>query len=127
VVSGCRSVLRRRRVASRFAAPLEPPIWSAESAVVLGEERRAVFLALRTLPPRQREALVLRYYLDLSEAEIAETMGVSRGTVKSTTSRALAALAGKIGEEEALAGPKTAFATRSAPRRARWRHATCGR
>ena len=48
--------------------------------------------ALRRLPERQREALVLRYYLDLSEAEIAATMGISRGTVKSATSRALAAV-----------------------------------
>jgi RNA polymerase sigma factor (sigma-70 family) len=67
--------------------------------VVLGEDRREVFLALRTLPHRQREALVLRYYLDLSEAEIAAAMGIARGTVKSTTSRTLAALAKKLGED----------------------------
>ena len=48
--------------------------------------------ALRALPARQREALVLRYYADLSEAEIAEAMGVSRGAVKSHTSRAITAL-----------------------------------
>ena len=48
--------------------------------------------ALRRLPERQREALMLRYYLDLSEAQIATTMGISRGTVKSATSRALAAI-----------------------------------
>ena len=44
------------------------------------------------LPARQREALVLRYYLDLSEAQTAEAMGMSQGAVKSHTSRALAAL-----------------------------------
>ncbi|GAA4610058.1 SigE family RNA polymerase sigma factor [Actinoallomurus liliacearum] len=99
VINGCRGVLRRRAIARRFGGDYEPPIWSAESAALLGEDRREVFVALRSLPRRQREALVLRYYLDLSEAEIAEVMGVSRGTVKSTTSRALAALATKLGEE----------------------------
>jgi RNA polymerase sigma-70 factor (sigma-E family) len=97
VVNGCRTVLRKRR--RPFNGPEPEAVWSAESAVLLGEDRREVFLALRTLPRRQREALVLRYYLELSEAEIAEAMGVARGTVKSTTSRALAALAKKLGEE----------------------------
>jgi RNA polymerase sigma factor (sigma-70 family) len=60
--------------------------------VLLSEEQRAVATALRNLPQRQREALVLRYYLDLSEEEIAQTMGVTRGTVKSATHRALAAI-----------------------------------
>jgi RNA polymerase sigma factor (sigma-70 family) len=71
---------------------------SAESEALLGEEHRQVLLAIRRLPSRQREALVLRYYLDLDEAEIASSMRVSRGTVKSTTSRALAAL-GRILED----------------------------
>jgi RNA polymerase sigma-70 factor (sigma-E family) len=97
VVNGCRTVLRRRK--RPFHGQEPEAVWSAESAVFLGEDRREVLLALRTLPHRQREALVLRYYLDLSEAEIAEAMGVTRGTVKSTTSRALAALAKKLGEE----------------------------
>lgn len=97
VVNGCRTVLRKRR--RPFGGPEPEAVWSAESAVMLGEDRREVFLALRGLPRRQREALVLRYYLELSEAEIAEAMGIARGTVKSTTSRALAALAKKLGEE----------------------------
>jgi RNA polymerase sigma-70 factor (sigma-E family) len=97
VVNGCRTVLRRRR--RPFRGPQPEAVWSAESSVLLGEDRREVLLALRTLPHRQREALVLRYYLDLSEAEIAEAMGVARGTVKSTTSRAIVALAKKLGEE----------------------------
>ena len=59
---------------------------------MLSAEQRSVAGALRRLPERQREALVLRYYLDLSEAEIAAAMGISRGTVKSATSRALAAV-----------------------------------
>jgi len=48
---------------------------------------------LATLPVRRREAIVLRYWLELSEREIAQTMGISTGTVKSQVSRGLAALA----------------------------------
>ena len=57
---------------------------------------RSVLEALRTLPRRQRECLTLRYYADLSERETADALGVSVGTVKSTTSRGLAALASKM-------------------------------
>jgi RNA polymerase sigma factor (sigma-70 family) len=65
---------------------------SAESAVLLTENSRQMLAAIRKLPDRQREAIVLRFYLDMSEEEAARAMGVSRGTVKSTTSRAVAAL-----------------------------------
>ncbi|MEV0352073.1 SigE family RNA polymerase sigma factor [Nonomuraea sp. NPDC050022] len=92
VFNGCRSVMRRRAIAFRRAVPYEPPVWSAESAVLVSEERREVLLALRELPSRQREALTLRYYLDLSDQEIAETMGISGGTARSTIARGLAAL-----------------------------------
>jgi len=67
--------------------------------VLLGEEQRTVAAALWTLPRRQREAVVLRYYLDLSVDETARVMGVSPGTVKSATHRALAAV-GRILREE---------------------------
>jgi RNA polymerase sigma-70 factor (sigma-E family) len=98
VINGCRSVHRRRGIARRFGLGAEPPFEpSAESAVLLAEDRKQVLLALGHLPSRQREALVLRFYLRLSEAEIAESMGISRGTVKSTISRGLAALGGKLG------------------------------
>jgi RNA polymerase sigma factor (sigma-70 family) len=60
--------------------------------MLTGEERREVMQAVRRLPRRQREALVLRFYLDLSETEIAATMGISQGTVRSATHRALASL-----------------------------------
>ena len=60
--------------------------------MLLGDEQRTVAAALRKLPRRQREAVVLRYYLDLSVEETAQAMGVSRGTVKSATHRALAAV-----------------------------------
>ncbi|HEY6296751.1 MAG TPA: SigE family RNA polymerase sigma factor [Streptosporangiaceae bacterium] len=99
VINGCRSALRRRvRQPVGFAFAAEQPGESAESAVLLSEEHRQVLAAIRRLPDRQREALVLRYYLDLGEEEIARTMRISRGTVKSTTSRALAALGRILGE-----------------------------
>lgn len=72
---------------------------SAEASVLLSEEQHAVAAALRKLPQRQREAVVLRYYLELSEEETAQVMGVARGTVKSATHRGLAAV-GKILREE---------------------------
>ena len=97
VLNGCRTVLRRRR--RPFRGEHLPPAWSAEAAVMVGEDRRQVLAALHRLPARQREALVLRYFCELSEEEIAEVMDISRGTVKSTTSRAIAAL-GRILEEE---------------------------
>ena len=99
VINGCRSVLRRRpRQAGLDPLTGEPPGESAESAALIGEEHRQVLTAIRRLPNRQREVLVLRFYLDLDEAEIAASMRISRGTVKSTTSRALAALGRILGE-----------------------------
>jgi RNA polymerase sigma factor (sigma-70 family) len=60
--------------------------------VITGEERREVMRALRRLPPRQREVLVLRFYLDVSAEEIAATMGIGPSSVRSATYRALASL-----------------------------------
>lgn len=100
VLNGCRSVLRaRKRARLHWAATDYPAVWSAESAALEGEERREVLQAVARLPRRQREVLVLRYFLGLSDAEIAADLGVSRGTVVSTASRALAALAAKVGEK----------------------------
>jgi Sigma-70, region 4 len=79
VLNGCRSEFRRRKT-SRNQLP-DAPAWSAESAALASEERREVLRALVRLPARQREALVLRYYLDLSEAETASAMRISRGLV----------------------------------------------
>ncbi len=99
VLNGCRTQLRTRGRTQRrelsLAAGQAP---SPEEDALLGEEHREVLAALRRLPPRQREALVLRYYLGLSEPDIAAAMAVSQGTVKSTTSRALGAL-GRLLEE----------------------------
>ena len=104
VVNGCRSVHRRRREpslsgASAEAALLTVPDVSAEEAMLRADEDRLVLSGLAALPRRQREALVLRYYQRLSEAEIAEAMGISRGTVKSTTARGLAALGRRLRQE----------------------------
>ncbi|GAA4865766.1 MULTISPECIES: SigE family RNA polymerase sigma factor [Saccharopolyspora] len=92
VVNGSRSVLRRRKTAREYQPPHQADARSAESLAMLSAEHQAVVAALGELPRRQREVLVLRYYGDLSEAEISEATGVSRGTVKSTASRALDAL-----------------------------------
>ena len=103
VLNGCRSVLRNRgRLRLRLGQEPGRPdsVESAESTALVGEEHRAVLAALRRLPDRQREALVLRFYLELSEAEIAQAMGISQGTVKSTVSRALAALGRLLGESQ---------------------------
>jgi len=100
VINGARSVLRARKRASLRRIPHEPPVWSAESAAMAGEDRRAVLAAVARLPRRAREVLALRYYLDLPDTEIAAALGVSRGTVSSTASRALAALARDLGEEQ---------------------------
>jgi RNA polymerase sigma-70 factor (sigma-E family) len=100
-LNGCRSALRIRIRSERRpqAPPVVPASASAEYAVLLGEEHREVLAALRRLPSRQREALVLKFYLDLSEPQIAASMGISQGTVKSTTSRALAALGRQLRED----------------------------
>jgi RNA polymerase sigma-70 factor (sigma-E family) len=94
VVNGARSAQRHRGVADRYLARWRPPpdAPSAETGALGLLEHESVVAALRALPGRQREALVLRYYLDLSESEIAETMGISRGAVKSHTARGIAAL-----------------------------------
>ena len=92
VVNRSRSVLRHRVVVDRNAPKPIPDMPSAEHGAIALFERSAVISALRTLPPRQREALVLRYYGDMSEAQIASIMGISRGAVKSHTARAMAAL-----------------------------------
>nr|WP_255480965.1 sigma-70 family RNA polymerase sigma factor [Quadrisphaera sp. RL12-1S] len=98
VVNGARSALRRRRTARAWSPPALRHGPSAEDVALLNTQHRELIEALSTLPPRQREALVLRYWSHLDEAATAEAMGVSRGTVKSTTSRALVALRRRVGD-----------------------------
>ena len=92
VVNRSRSVLRHRVVVDRNAPKPALDLPSAEQETLTLLERRAVVAALRALPARQREALVLRYYADLSEAQIASAMRISRGAVKSHIARAIASL-----------------------------------
>ncbi|WP_244509465.1 SigE family RNA polymerase sigma factor [Nocardioides lianchengensis] len=94
VVNRSRSALRHRTVVARHLARApEPPVVPGADEAALDRDRRAGVLdAMRALPRRQREVLALRYYLDLSEAEIADTLGISPGAVKSHASRGAATL-----------------------------------
>lgn len=96
VVNRSRSVLRHRTVVDKNLQKAPPDMPSAEHGAMVLLERHAVVAALRDLPDRQREAIVLRYYADLSEAEIARAMGISRGAVKSHTARGMAALRAEL-------------------------------
>lgn len=90
VLNGCRTALKRRsRPAIHFD---DQPLESAETALLKSEEQQAVIAAIRRLPARQREALVLRYYLDLTEDQAAQAMGASRSAAKSATHRAIVAV-----------------------------------
>jgi len=92
VVNQARSVLRHRGVQAQHQPAARPDHPGADVSALDAERRTHVLDALRELPDRQREVLALRYYLDLSEAEIADTLGISRGAVKSHASRGVSAL-----------------------------------
>jgi len=92
VVNRSRSVLRHRLVVDRNQPKPAPDMPSAEHGAIALAERAEVIAALKSLPARQREALVLRFYADMSEAQIAGAMQISRGAVKSHTARAMQAL-----------------------------------
>jgi RNA polymerase sigma-70 factor (sigma-E family) len=101
VLNGARSQLRRRRVRERLlpggGVSDGPP---GDRGVLAADEHRRVVAALRQLPRRQQEALVLRFYLELSERETAEAMGVSAGSVKTHVHRGLAALTPLLEEDD---------------------------
>lgn len=98
VVNGARTVHRRRLLTWRHHRTVSPDVPPADTDLLVAEEHREVLAAVRRLPTRQREILVLRYWMGLSEAEIAQTLGVSKGTVKTGASRAMATLANRLGE-----------------------------
>lgn len=98
VVNRSRSALRHRAVVARHAATVR--ISEAADPTPDSDRRAAVLDAMRALPDRQREVLALRYYLDLSEADIADTLGISRGAVKSHASRGAAALRALLQEDQ---------------------------
>jgi len=94
VLNGARSHLRRRSVERRHLRAVALPGEAPEARLAADDHR--VLTALRSLPTRQREVLALRYYLDLSEAEIADTLGISAGAVKTHAHRGLATLAERL-------------------------------
>ncbi|GAA2359842.1 RNA polymerase sigma factor [Dactylosporangium salmoneum] len=98
VMNAARSVLRRRRTARAYVPPPPPTVPAAEEEALLPEEDHEVLAALGRLTVRQRQVVVLRYWSELSEREIAEVLHVSRGTVKSTANRALTILRDALSE-----------------------------
>jgi RNA polymerase sigma-70 factor (sigma-E family) len=92
VINRSRSLMRHRIIVDRHARKLVRDVPGTEDGALTLAERSWVLSALRTLPPRQREVVVLRYYADMSEAEVAAAMSISKGAVKSHTSRAMGAL-----------------------------------
>lgn len=102
VVNRSRSALRHRGVVDRHARREGPPAVApgADTAVLATAQRTEVLTALAALPRRQREVLVLRHYLELSEAEIAAALGIRPGSVKTHASRGAAALRARLGDLE---------------------------
>lgn len=102
VVNRSRSMLRRRRTARVFAARSSRMelVESADSGAVRTAERTRMLAAIDTLPQRQREAVVLRYYEDLPVAEIAHTLGTTPSAISSALTRALDTLATTLGGDD---------------------------
>jgi RNA polymerase sigma-70 factor (sigma-E family) len=99
VVNNARSVLRKRQTARRHLRLARPEFAEpADSELLLAAEHQQVLSAVRQLPARQREVLALRYWANLSEAEIAEALSISRGAVKSTASRGMDKLESMLGD-----------------------------
>jgi RNA polymerase sigma-70 factor (sigma-E family) len=100
VLNGCRSVHRRAAVARKHVPRLAAPAGTnAPDAAAAADDRGEMAAALRLLPRRQREVLVLRYYLDLDVAEIAGTLRITPSSVRATNTRGLAALARALRED----------------------------
>ncbi len=90
VLNGARSKMRRRMVRKRsIFAQLPAPVASVENEVIEASEKRRILALLKQLPRRQAEVLMLRFYADLSEEEIAQTLCISKGSVKTHASRGL--------------------------------------
>jgi RNA polymerase sigma-70 factor (sigma-E family) len=101
VLNQCRLALRKAARVPRHDVVMAIQViaTSAESAVLSTEQRREVAAATRRLPRRQREVLVLRFYLELTDAEIAQELGIALSTVRSTLHRGLSALGIALKEE----------------------------
>jgi len=94
--SGRRKAARRRDISDRF----EPPVVTTASEDGRVDEQERILAVLRGLPVRQRTAIVLRFYHDLTEAQTADAMGVAVGTVKSSVARGLASLRATLDAQE---------------------------
>jgi RNA polymerase sigma-70 factor (sigma-E family) len=92
---------RRGLVSLRHHLPVDDHRASTEDEIELREDQQQVIEALRDLPLRQRNALVLRYYEEQGIADIADAMGISQNSVKTHLKRGLAALEARLGEEPA--------------------------
>jgi RNA polymerase sigma factor (sigma-70 family) len=92
VVNLSRSALRRRILGLKLLSKPMPDMASAEEGAYDLLERDSLIKAMKGLQRRQREVLVLRYFADMTEAQVAETLGISLGSVKAYGSRGIAAL-----------------------------------
>lgn len=92
VINGCHSVWRRRRTAQSHVSYWDPPAGDASAPVLIAEEHREVMRALHRLPRRQREVLILKYWQDLDDGQIAAVLSISESSVRATVSRARKAL-----------------------------------
>ncbi|GAA4948821.1 hypothetical protein GCM10023238_13940 [Streptomyces heliomycini] len=92
VVNLSRSALRRRILGLKLLSKPMPDMASAEEGAYDQLERDSLIKAMKNLQRRQREVLVLRYFADMTEAQVAETLGISLGSVKAYGSRGIAAL-----------------------------------
>lgn len=97
VANSARSRFRKLRAARRHTPPHVPHAASAEEPALLRDEHVAVIRALRDLPARQQEVLVLRYFGEMSETAIAASLGVSSGSVTKHAARGIAALGRELG------------------------------
>lgn len=98
VLNGARSALRKRQVRRAHTPDAPGLVAAAEEAGVASTESDRIIEALRQLPDKQASVLVLRYYLDLSEAEIADTLDIAKGSVKSHAHRGLKRLRELLGD-----------------------------
>lgn len=97
VVNLSRSALRRRITGLKLLSKPMPDMASAEEGAYEQLERDQLIKAMRGLQRRQREVLVLRYFADMTEAQVAEALGISLGSVKAYGSRGIAALRTAMG------------------------------
>src|SRR5215469_10470491 len=96
VVALSRSVLRHRTNMGKIPTELAPGMPAADPGAVTELEHSAIVSALRSLAPRQREVLVLQYYSDLTQAQTASAMRISKRAVKSHTAQAMSSLRAEL-------------------------------